>query len=90
MSIVLSTNIAGQECIYDNCGDCRACGENPNRVMGCDGKGGFYTVRPESIARYKKLNDYISDKKYLQLIHSWDDWRLGPFKPENLNQLKKE
>ena len=79
MTLILSTNITGQECIYDNCGGCRACGENPNRVAAGCGKGnGFYTTYPERIARYKKENPDIVVEKYIQCVQSWNDWGLGP------------
>ena len=84
MAIILSTNVAGQECIYDNCGDCRDCGENPNRIStGCGNNDGFYTTRPESIARYKKEHANIIVEPYVKCVHSWDDWGLGPLKTDN-------
>ena len=54
MTIVFAKNSAGQDCVYDNCGDCRECGENPNRIAkGCEADG-YYTTRPDRIERYRK------------------------------------
>ncbi len=52
--IVFSKNAAGKECVYENCGECRECGDNPNRIScGCEFDG-FYTTRQDRIERYKK------------------------------------
>jgi len=55
--IIFSKNAAGKECVFDNCGDCRECGNNPNRIAcGCQNDG-FYTTRPERIKRYREAMD---------------------------------
>lgn len=49
MSIVFGKNSAGKDCMFEDCGECRECAQNPSRIScGCE-KGGYYTTNPKKI-----------------------------------------